>query len=380
MKGKVALMTIFNKPNYGSVLQTFATVEILKDFGYNCDVIDYVHPNEWHYDNGAKHYNKSFLKKMILWVVGMMGVKKGIVQKRRLKRFISKHFSITKKYADLRSLELYDWTDYKIAIAGSDQIWSPKYLHGDKAFMLSFIPDNIKKVSIASSFGTNRLPNDLIPKYKKYLSRFSYLTTREPNGKRIINELLEIENNVEEILDPTLLLDSKQWLELLKIKDKVSKSNNYLLLYYLNYSFESAPYIFDVVKYLSKKYRLKIKVICGEQSNLIKKSVSEFVDCSGSSIEEFVSLFAGSKIIITSSFHGTAFAVNFGKPLISVIPSSGDDRQKSLLDFLDISHCAVSLGTDFKELNPFYDNYREQEILSRIREKSLNILKSNLMK
>lgn len=375
---KAVLMTIFRVPNYGSVLQAFATTEILNDFGYKIDLIDYKYPNDWHFNKGTNKYKKSFVKKILLWLMGFIGIKKGIVQKNRLNKFISRHFNTSRKYKDLSSLENEDWSCYDLAVVGSDQVWNPRYLHGDKAFMLSFIPNSVRKVSIASSFATNCIPTELIPKYYKYLSKFSCLTTRERNGKEILENVLNIQHDVEIIPDPTLLLDSKRWSDKLNIKVFDRNSSEYLLFYYLNYSFDSAPYIFDVVKYLSNKYGLKVYVICGEQSNHIKNSLSRFKDCSGASVEKFISLFANASLVVTSSFHGTAFAVNYGKPLISVIPSSGDDRQESLLNLLGIKQCAVKKDTDFEELNPFYDKRQEQYMLKLLREHAISKLRDKL--
>lgn len=370
---RAVLITIFRVPNYGSVLQAFATIKLLEDFGYDCEVIDYEYPNEWHYERGSKRYRKSSIKKTLLWLMGLIGIKKGIVQKQRLNRFISKCFNLTKKYKNLSTLEKEDWSYYDLAVVGSDQVWNPKYLHGDKAFMLSFIPDNIRKVSIASSFATNSIPEELIQKYNEYLSKFSYLTTRERNGEDILKNVLKVQGKVEIIPDPTLLIDSKTWTDNMSVK--CASNSNYLLLYYLKYSFDSAPYIFEVVKYLSNKYNLKILAICGEQSNLLKNSLSNFKDCTGVTIEKFVSLFANARLVVTSSFHGTAFAVNYGKPLVSVIPSSGDDRQESLLRMLGIEKCAVKKDTNLDDIDPFYDQISEQQMLCQLREHAINKLR-----
>lgn len=49
---KVALMTIYQVPNFGSILQTYATQLLLTKLGYECKVINYKYPNEWHYRHG----------------------------------------------------------------------------------------------------------------------------------------------------------------------------------------------------------------------------------------------------------------------------------------------------------------------------------------
>lgn len=373
---KVALLTIFRVPNYGSVLQAFATVKVLNELGFECDVIDYIYPNEWHYKNGAHRYTKSIVKRIAIRILGLLGIKKGEVQKNKLNKFISSNFKTSKSFIGLNALNDENWTLYDSVIVGSDQVWNPNYLYGDKAFLLSFVPDDVNKTSIASSFAVDHIPDNLIQKYKRYLSKFSSITVRENNGLSILREQLDFPKHASIVLDPTLLLNRFQWLSAMSITE--SSQSDFILLYYLKYSFDSAPYIFEIVKYLSKVYNLKIKAICGEQSNLIKKHLNDYKDYSGCTVNEFVSLFANSKIVVTSSFHGTAFAVNFGKPLIAVIPENGDDRQLSLLNNLGISHCAVKKDSTMENLNPYYNLKNEQEKLEILRNQSLTIISENL--
>lgn len=56
--------------------------------------------------------------------------------------------------------------------------------------------------------------------------------------------------------------------------------------------------------------------------------------------EEFISLFQNASYVITSSFHGTAFSINFEKPFITVVDddkSNKDNRQISLIRELGVS-------------------------------------------
>ena len=47
-KGNVALITIYHVPNYGSVLQAFATQCLIEKLGFDCTILNYKYPNEWH--------------------------------------------------------------------------------------------------------------------------------------------------------------------------------------------------------------------------------------------------------------------------------------------------------------------------------------------
>ena len=372
---KAALITIFRVPNYGSVLQAFASVRLLSKLGYACDIIDYIYPNEWHYSLGKRRYRESLVKKAILFFAGKLGLKKSARQKIELKKFFTQHLPLTRSFNSLESLEKNDWTGYDVAVVGSDQVWNPNYHYGDKAFMLSFIPDNIKKTSIASSFATDSVPEQYQHRFKECLSRFSSITVRENNGKRIILDKLNLNIDTDVVLDPTLMVSSEEWLDALDIK-KNAPGRKYLLVYYLSYAFKTAPYIFELAEYLSKKYDMEVRVICGDR--IAKKHLKDFINETGCSPQRFVSLFANAEMVVTSSFHGTAFAVNFGKPLAAIVPQGGDDRQKSLLKNLGIENCAVYKDTPMDSVNPFYNIEKEQAKLDELRSSSIEIIKNNL--
>lgn len=85
-------------------------------------------------------------------------------------------------------------------------------------------------------------------------------------------------------------------------------------------------------------------------------------------------------MVVTSSFHGTAFALNYGRPLVSITPSRDDDRQSNILAQLGLQQCRlkVSEGIAMGSLNPFYDAIEEQKNLQRLREGSLLWIKQSL--
>lgn len=374
---KAILITIFRVPNYGSVLQAYASIKLMKELGYDCDIIDYVYPNEWHYSHGSRRYKKSIIKKLALSILGSLGIKKGVRQSKKLNKFISSNFSLTQRFSDLTTLREHDWSKCNVAIVGSDQVWNPKYLHGDSVFMLSFIPDNICKTSIASSFAVSSVPDELKVKYAEYLNRFSSLTVREHNGKSILQHIVNPKIPVDVVLDPTLLICADSWKSTLNCP-QIKTSKKYLLFYYLEYSFKSAPYIFEVVKFLSKKHNLEIRTICGEQTNTIGGNIGRYIDESGCGVERFIALFADASMVVTSSFHGTAFAVNFARPLIAITPKRGDDRQTTLLESVGLRHCAVTVNTPLASLNPEYDYDEAKKRLNDLRNQSVSIIKRNL--
>lgn len=368
---KIGLTTIYSVPNYGSVLQAYATQEVLKKLGFDCHIINYKYPNLWHYSVG---FQKPKIKSIFMQFLGIRSIHR---KQKKLQTFKNRYFNLTKEYCTLDDLRKENWNEYDLVATGSDQIWNSRFLKGDSAFMLSYLPDNIKRISIASSFASKSLPSQYIDKYKKYLSKFDALSVREQNGICIINNELSIKKDVKIILDPTLLLSKEEWLNLIP-RSKFRKEDKYILFYMWDYAFDPKPYIFKILAYLVEKYKYKVIALEGYKKKKEACGV-DMIDKTDASVNEFIDLFANADMVITSSFHGTAFALNFGKPLISIIPNDkGDDRQSTLLTNLGITQCIIPINTELQQINPNYDTIQEQNILEQLRLDSTNWIKNNI--
>lgn len=144
------------------------------------------------------------------------------------------------------------------------------------------------------------------------------------------------------------------------------------------YAFEPRPYILRVIEHYKKKMNADVIVLEGHRE--LTGLNCRFVDANNSSIPKFIDLFANADLVITSSFHGTAFAINFGVPLISIVPNEiGDDRQSSLLKKVGAESSIVKIGTKIDNINP---NYSKQFVLNALRNerfKTLNWLHDSLL-
>lgn len=348
MKGKIGLITIYHVPNYGSVLQAFATQCIIDKLGYECEMLNYKYPNEYHFKLDPAR-EKVSLKHRISYLFGLTS---GNRMAKKLFCFKKNNFHFSKKYNNLDELRNGNWLEYKAIVVGSDQVWKAEFTLGDSAFLLSFVPDEIKKISYASSFASKSLSSDYRSKYKKYLSRFDYISIRENNGMNVIKDL-GILKDVQVVLDPTLLLTQKDWLNLVP-RSKFHHEKGYILLYLLSYAFEPRPYIFEVVQFFQQKYDYDVIALAGYQKMSFNCPI-EMIDKTDSDISEFIDIFSNASLVVTSSFHGTAFALNFNKPLVSIVPdNSEDDRQSSLLRVLSLEQCITKVNTPFTEINPYY--------------------------
>ena len=370
---KIGLVTIYDVPNYGTILQAYATKTILESFGADVTIVQYTRNNDWvkkRYLLKSRFSVKSVFHKFGLTSYGRMLKKQDAFRK--------KYLALSKKYDSLSDLEKDDWNDYDLMVTGSDQVWNSKYLYGDSVYMLSFVPETVKKIAISASFASNSLPNQYIEKYKKYLGRYSAISVREENGIRILHDQLSILSDIPVLLDPTLLLSKEQWLKSIKLGKRIC-TEKYILYYMLDYAFDPKPYIYEVTKYFRKKIGCKVIALVG-YNRASRAFGMHMKNACDSSISDYLEYFANASLVITSSFHGTAFAVNFGIPLVSIIPTDGgDDRQTTLLRDLNILNCAVPIGKALNEINPYYDLKDEQNALEEKREISLKWIRKKLI-
>lgn len=78
----------------------------------------------------------------------------------------------------------------------------------------------------------------------------------------------------------------------------------------------------------------------------------------GASIEDFIALFMNAQLILTDSFHGTAFSINLNRNFVPFKHSENPLRIINLLQNLGISERLDMLAEKYKEVN--YDEVNEK--------------------
>lgn len=366
----VGIVTMHCVVNHGSALQAWATQEVIRRLGYDARIIDYHYPNEVH----PKHRNliKSFLQFFLHLLQGFPQYKK----RRYYEKFWKEHFKLTDPYKSKASI-MKNPPLFDIYVAGSDQIWNPQHTNGDGTYFLDFVPLGKKKISYASSFSQSSLDSDFERKVAYWLKSFDAISVREKNGVHIIDRFLPGKAVVT--LDPSLLLTQQDY-EVLVNKSRLKIEEPYILVYCLKYMYNPYPYITHLIEEASRQTGFRI--VCVDFTSLQKihaPLVYNFHDGLGPS--DFLWLFSHAKMVITTSFHGTAFALNFGKSVYSVIKDKefGDDRMKSLLELCGVPERVIPLGTKNVEFATSIDNEKIQKNLNNLRAFSIAFLKSNLL-
>lgn len=369
----IGIITIHKINNYGSVLQAYALQKECEELGYQAEIIDYDFPNDFHRNKAIEKSpnTQSNEPKWIkyLYAHAILRQHKGI------RNFVERYQHLSeRKYHQVEEFAPPKMPSYDVYLTGSDQLWNPNHCFGDPTFMLHFAPDNALKVSYAACFGVNAIPEDLQIVYKKLLGRYKHISVRENSGANVIRNLIGKEAEV--VLDPTLLLDKEDWNGIATKKRIVKKK--YILCYFLNYSFNAFPYVDNLAKEIQKQTGYEIVRVARPPHKL---QLSHTTYKIGASPEEFLALIRDAEIILTTSFHGTAFAVNYGKPLFSIVKdrNSSDDRQTSLLHNLGLDAQILAVDDNYPQVSQaIYDVEVEQEKLNQLRSASKQFLERAL--
>lgn len=357
----IGIITIHKINNYGSVLQAYALQKVCEDLGYKVEIIDYAFPNKFHQNN--KYSTASDTQPNEPKWIKALFAKALVRQHKGIRLFIDKYQNLSSnKYHKVEDFTANP-PAYDVYITGSDQLWSPRHCNGDPAFMLYFAPDNALKISYAASIGSNAIPEELKNAYIGLLSRYKHISVRENTGADVIRSLINKKATV--VLDPTLLLNKDEWNKIATPKRLVKKK--YILCYFLNYTFNAFPYVDELARDMQKQTGYEIVRVARPPHKLSFINTTYQI---GASPEEFLALVRDAEIVLTTSFHGTAFAVNYGKPVFTVVQdrNASDSRQVSLMHNLGLDKQVLSIKDKFptaSDANYNVDN--EQTVLNRLR-------------
>lgn len=329
-KKSVGIITMHKVWNFGSALQAYATQYAIDSLGYSAELIDYKYPNLEHsaFQNRIAQTADLNIQQSLRLLLSKIKSKICTKDNNLFEKFYSDNFCCSKSQYFSR-LDLHiNPPHYDIYLSGSDQVWNPNYIGFDTTFMLDFVPGQSKKVSFASSFSVSEIPTCFKKLYKPCLESYSYISVRESSGKRIIKELTGKEAQV--VCDPTLLLDASQWLSLVD-RSYVKVSEPYLLVYIMGYAYNPYPDIYNYIERVNNELQLPIIYVNAHPGKLGDKFKEIKVGPLGPN--EFLYLVSHASFVVTDSFHGTAFSLNFGRRFISCVKSltNSDSRMLDLL-------------------------------------------------
>lgn len=360
---KVGILTFQNTLNYGAHLQAYSLCRTIRKLGCECDIIDYRNENisNVYALDIFKHCNsvRSFLQHLLLW-------KCNARRKRAFDDFLFSSLSV-KSYTVKNILKSNDI--YSTFIVGSDQVWNIGLTGNDKSYFLDFAFG--AKYSYAASFGKLVFAQNEMKDIVCALQNFEEISVREHQAVDLVRK--NVQRPVIQSIDPVFLLDQSEWFLLASKAKRYRDDKEYVLLYT-----QGRPVLsLQLAKFIAEREGLKLKVIHGYARNY-----PNMFNIKDASIEEFLYLFSHAKHIITTSFHGMAFAIIFNKSFFyeeKSNPNSADSRLESLANLFGLTNRKVhekmclssfDLSIDYKKIN---------DIIMRERNRSFMYLKKILI-
>lgn len=359
---KAGILTFHNSNNYGASLQAYALYKSIEKIGIDVEVINYQN-HKMQQDKKLK-YSSTFdmVKSLLKQILCYNDIYR---RKKRFSKFKTAYMNLSgEQIATTEELRIL-CDRYDRIICGSDQVWNYFITGYDYNFFFEFSDENYKKASYAASFGLKSISSECEDKISNCLKDFSYLSVREKHGHEIVKNLTGKYASV--VLDPTFLLNASDWDE---IAVPYRKNHDYILIY----SFGSKS-LQDFALSLSDKTQIPIICIEGLIKNKWNKKNRSI---HGLGPREWLGLFQNARYIVTNSFHGTAFAINFNKDFFTELlinSAKVNSRLENILDMFELRSRQVVDGENLNWNKPI--NYlKVNKKLNIERKQSLDYLKS----
>lgn len=332
---KILSITIHHVVNFGSVLQAYATQKLFEDKGADFVTLNYI-PERLTFSyrfNEVLIKGKSPLYKRLATYLTME-----VLNKKVFTDFLKKYVRLTAPfYLKDKGKKA---VNADIFMTGSDQVWNS--IHNkcvDTTYYWDFVKG--KKVAFASSFGRSDIPDEEAALINKYLGDYALMSSREDTGVKILEKLQE-GKHVEQLLDPTLLLKGEQWRSLAEYEE-VDKRRKYVLIYPMS---EVDPTLIEVARKIADGIHAEVW--------MLSPGLKTYKSCDRTlkfqSPERFLALIDGAACVVTNSFHGTVFAINFNRPFVSVAPRRFSTRITSILSLLKLDDRLYSGKLDLSDV------------------------------
>lgn len=345
---KIAILTFHRGNNFGAVLQSYALQRYLNSTGYaQACIVDY-RSKEIEARGRVTallRHKGSFAKKIAVF---LLCFKDTLSMIRKFNQFREKYLvceAIGCKKEDMSELSGFD-----LFICGSDQVWNPDITHFDKTFFLDFVEKAEMKYSYAASVGESNHIDCNRVYFEQQLKNFNTISVREKSAAIVLDKILE-NKNIRIDIDPVFLLDAKHWRG---IKKAIHRAP-YILFFMMGTS-ATAYQAMEFAVDLGKEKGLDV-VLLSDTEKWFK--YREMIHYGVASPEEFLGLIDGAELIVTNSFHATAFSIILNKEFYVETNILRKERILGLLEMVHLekrglkrgNRCSTDDSIDWKEVN-----------------------------
>lgn len=323
---KVGIMNFhYSNTNFGAVMVPYALSEVLKKHGYQPEIINFV-------PKFKADKNEVF------------------------EAFREKYLTRTFICRSMRDLEIVS-KSFRRFVTGSDQVFR---WHRNGKYLFNFVSGLANIISYAGSFGKDKYEGKDISFVAELFKRFDAVSVREKSGIVVLKEKFGVDSTW--VLDPTLLLEDKDYEQIIKNEKVVTPEKKYIGYMFLNNRIKE-----DSFTHLKNEYELV---------NCLK------TDGKFHGVAQWLNYIKNCDYFITDSFHGCVFAAIFKKQFVCISRErGGNSRLESLFERLGINPKRFYSQIHYVDMSSFeeiidYDIVEKR--LQAARKDSLDYLLSSL--
>jgi len=308
---RIGVITFHNGPNFGGVLQAWHMVHAIRQLGYDCHAVNYLHPT---HHNAAQARipvkNINSLRARAYWEFkkhGFRGFSKSIC-----------------RHPFTSDLNAVPWDAFDAFCVGSDVVWeyqNPGYGHDPVYF--GEVPGITSKpiFSYAASCGPAD-PDGPLPEYiQAGLNRFTSIGIRDTATARLVRNATGRDS--EMVVDPTWLGPDPE----IDWKDRPQKK--YLFLYGGRRVDRGTG---DIIRKYCRDRDLELisALTPFKGADKMYRSLTPF---------QWVDLFRNAECtVVLGTLHGTVYSIKYGKPFILITNPGTTQKVSSILEQIGQSH------------------------------------------
>ena len=331
--GTVSYNIYCNFTNYGSALQTWALNQAIKKLGYTPVLIDYCpdiladkdplnpYKNMWDQNEESKR-----MVEMTLPAIR--------INYEKFDRFYHQCFNRTNKQYNSQNFEK-NLHDERVDgfICGSDTIFCPDEFGFDDGYYANYPSMQRNSVSYAASFGDPHFTDETYKILNERIKNFKALGIRENQMIPYLKQHTTVP--VQRTIDPTLLLAPYDYDSII---DAESDHDKYLLLYSRRYSQQMETYAERLAKEKGWKIiEISLRAINTERGHIMRYDAG---------VEEFLSLVKHAEYVVTNSYHGMIFSVQFRRPFVVFTREQCDNKIEELLHLFGLQDRMMGTGEE----------------------------------
>lgn len=317
---KLAILTLVIN-NYGTKLQSYALCKAIKSLNLvEPEVINL--QGAWHGStvkisrkkqliDVLKTYKLKSFKKVydfLRWNYELKEIRKNdyteaITNKDKLFLKFDEQIPYSKESYSIDDIRAGKLLNYDMFLVGSDQVWNGPRVGCLDVYMCDFLHQKRSALSYAASFAINTIPENLLGDYKKYIQNMKTLLVREARGVELCKQLGR--DDARHVVDPTLLLEKKDYEELTRRPTDLVGTDDYILVY----SLTSSMKIYEEASKLAKRNKCKMVMLKRDPLPPLASSFKDAINLLEVGPAEFISLIKYAKCVVTGSYHALMFSL-----------------------------------------------------------------------